>query len=84
MLGPWRSVGGGELAGQLMCLGAAACYGIAIPYQRRFLSGLTGSGLAVPAGQLKARCEVVELRALLGGESGRRKRKCEQKCQEPG
>jgi drug/metabolite transporter (DMT)-like permease len=35
-----------------MCLGAAACYGIATPYQRRFLGRLAGSGLVVPAGQL--------------------------------
>jgi drug/metabolite transporter (DMT)-like permease len=35
-----------------MCLGAAACYGVAIPYQRRFLSAPGGSGLTVPAGQL--------------------------------
>lgn len=52
VLGVWRDVGGVELAGQLMCLGAAACYGIAIPYTRRFLSDLPDSGLAVPAGQL--------------------------------
>jgi drug/metabolite transporter (DMT)-like permease len=65
ILGVWDGIGGTELTGQLMCLGAAACYGIAIPYQRRFLGGVTtgrarsgvtagpaGSGLAVPAGQL--------------------------------
>jgi drug/metabolite transporter (DMT)-like permease len=35
-----------------MCFGAAVCYGIAIPYQRRFLTGRAGSAVAIPAGQL--------------------------------
>jgi drug/metabolite transporter (DMT)-like permease len=35
-----------------MCFGAALCYGIAIPYQRRFLAGRVSGGVAVPAGQL--------------------------------
>jgi drug/metabolite transporter (DMT)-like permease len=52
VLGVWHGIGGVQLTGQLMCLAAAACYGIAVPYQRRFLGGLGGSGLAVPAGQL--------------------------------
>jgi drug/metabolite transporter (DMT)-like permease len=52
VLGVWRGVGGTDLTGQLMCFAAAACYGVAIPYQRRFLSGTHVSGLAIPAGQL--------------------------------
>jgi drug/metabolite transporter (DMT)-like permease len=52
VLGPWRSVGGGELTGQLMCLGAAACYGLAFPYTRRFVAGRPDSGMALSAGQL--------------------------------
>lgn len=52
VLGPWRSTGGAELAGQLMCLGAAACYGIAFPYTRRFVAGRPDSGVALSAGQL--------------------------------
>jgi drug/metabolite transporter (DMT)-like permease len=52
VLGVWRGVGGSELAGQLMCFGAAACYGFAIPYQKRFLSHSGESGLALSAGFL--------------------------------
>lgn len=52
VLGVWRGVGGLELTGQLMCLGAATCYGVAVPYTRRFLGNLPDSGVAVPAGQL--------------------------------
>jgi len=52
VLGVWQGVGGAQFTGQVMCLGAAICYSIAIPYQRKFLSGLGGSGVSVPAGQL--------------------------------
>jgi drug/metabolite transporter (DMT)-like permease len=52
VLGPWRSVGGSELTGQLLVLGAAACYGIAFPYTRRFVAGRPDSGVALSAGQL--------------------------------
>jgi drug/metabolite transporter (DMT)-like permease len=52
VLGPWRGLGSSELLGQLMCLGAATCYGIAFPYTRRFLAGRPESGTALSAGQL--------------------------------
>jgi drug/metabolite transporter (DMT)-like permease len=52
VLGPWRSLGEGELVGQLMCLGAAACYGVAFPFARRFLVGRPEPGIALIAGQL--------------------------------
>jgi drug/metabolite transporter (DMT)-like permease len=52
VLGVWQGVGGVQLTGQLMCLGAACCYGVAIPYQRRFLSRPDISMIGVPAGQL--------------------------------
>ena len=59
VLGPWRGLGGSELLGQLMCLGAATCYGVAFPYTRRFLAGRPESGTALSAGQLL--CATVQL-----------------------
>jgi drug/metabolite transporter (DMT)-like permease len=52
VLGVWQGVGGSHLTGQLMCLGAAVCYGVAIPYQKRFVAGDASSALALSAGQL--------------------------------
>jgi drug/metabolite transporter (DMT)-like permease len=52
VLAPWRGLGGSELLGQLMCLGAAACYGFAFPYTRRFIAWRPESGTALSAGQL--------------------------------
>nr|CAG38675.1 putative integral membrane protein [Micromonospora echinospora] len=52
VLGVWQGVGGATFTGQLMCFGAAACYGMAIPYQKRFVAGRAESGLALSAAQL--------------------------------
>jgi drug/metabolite transporter (DMT)-like permease len=52
VLGVWQGVGGSHLTGQLMCLGAAVCYGVAIPYAKRFIAGDASSALALSAGQL--------------------------------
>ncbi|MEU5563638.1 DMT family transporter [Micromonospora musae] len=52
VLGVWEGVGGAHFAGQLMCFGAAACYGVAIPYQKRFVAGSSHSGLSLSAAQL--------------------------------
>jgi drug/metabolite transporter (DMT)-like permease len=52
VLGVWQGVGGAHLTGQLMCFGAAACYGLAIPYQKKFVAGHAASGLALSAAQL--------------------------------
>lgn len=52
VLGVWQGIGGATFTGQLMCFGAAACYGMAIPYQKRFVAGRAESGLALSAAQL--------------------------------
>ena len=59
VLGIWRGVGGTELTGQLLCLGAAICYGFGIPYMRRFAVGGGQSGVAISAAQLI--CATVQL-----------------------
>ena len=52
VLGVWRGVGGSQLTGQLMCFGAAMCYAVAIPYQKKFVAGRAGSGVSIAATQL--------------------------------
>lgn len=52
LLGVWQGVEGTQLTGQLMCFAAAACYGVGIPYQKRFITGGSQSGVALAATQL--------------------------------
>ncbi|MER7460260.1 DMT family transporter [Micromonospora sp. NPDC126480] len=52
VLGVWKGVGGAHFTGQLMCFGAAACYGVSIPYQKKFVAGSSYSGLSLSAAQL--------------------------------
>ncbi len=52
VLGVWTGVGGSQLTGQLMCFGAAMCYAVAIPYQKKFIAGRTGSGVTMAGAQL--------------------------------
>ena len=52
VLGVWQGVGGTEFTGQLMCFGAAVCYGVTIPYQKRFVASRPESGTVLAAGQL--------------------------------
>lgn len=51
VLGVWRGVSG-DLGGTLMALGAALCYGIGLPYLRRFLSGTGYTPVELSTGQL--------------------------------
>ncbi|WP_326561702.1 DMT family transporter [Micromonospora sp. NBC_01796] len=52
VLGAWQGLGGAQFTGQLFCFAAAVCYGLSIPYQKRFIAGRPESGLALSAGQL--------------------------------
>lgn len=55
VLGAWRiEAAGADLVGQLFCLAAAACYAIAISYQRKYLVDTSASGLALSAASLLA------------------------------
>jgi drug/metabolite transporter (DMT)-like permease len=68
VLGVWRDLGGSQLTGQLMCFGAAMCYAVAIPYQKKFVAGRTGSGASMASGQLlMALAQLAVLAPLLAG-----------------
>lgn len=52
VLAPWRGLGHSAFVGQLAILGSALCYGVAITYTRRYLSGSGHSPLALATGQI--------------------------------
>ena len=52
VLGAWQGVGAHDVAGDLMCLGAAACYGVGFPYARRFLAMSGDSPVSLASGQI--------------------------------
>jgi drug/metabolite transporter (DMT)-like permease len=68
VLGVWRGVGGAALTGQLMCLGAATCYGFGLPYIRRFVADRPEPGVSIAAAQLLlATAQLAVVTALVGG-----------------
>lgn len=70
VLGPWNTQTGSQVTGQLMCLAAAACYGVAFPYTRRFLADRPESALALSAGQLLcASVQLAVVALLVGGDA---------------
>ncbi len=52
VFGIWRGLGAGSAAGNLLCLGAAASYGLGFPYARRFLARRGERPVSLAAGQL--------------------------------
>jgi drug/metabolite transporter (DMT)-like permease len=68
VLGAWRDVGGTQLTGQLMCFGAAMCYAVAIPYQKKFIAGRAESGVAIVTAQLLvAAAQLIVAAPLIAG-----------------
>lgn len=59
VLGAWQLHGGSDLTGQLFCMAAAVSYGIAIPFQKKFIAGSNLSGTALSATLLI--CSTVQL-----------------------
>ena len=59
VLGVWQGVGGSSLAGQLMCMAAAACYGVSIPYVRKYVTPMPQSGV------VSSLCQLLIASALL-------------------
>ncbi|MBV9803410.1 MAG: EamA family transporter [Solirubrobacterales bacterium] len=62
VLGVWRGLGGASLGGNLLCLGAAASYGLGFPYTRRYLAHRPEGPLALAGAQLI--CATVEIAIL--------------------
>jgi drug/metabolite transporter (DMT)-like permease len=52
ILGVWQAGPDNGLLGNVLCGAAAVCYGVSVPYQRRFLSGRSESAVAVVASQM--------------------------------
>lgn len=64
VMGVWRGVSG-DFAGSLACLGATVCYGIGVPWTRRFLSGRAEGGMSIIAAQLICSTVMMTLLCLL-------------------
>src|SRR5215216_4619302 len=64
VMAPWRAgIGAGSLPGQVACLLAAASYGVAYVYMRRFLTGRGFPPLALAASQLTVATVLLALAA---------------------
>lgn len=52
LVAPWAGLGKSSLSGQLACLGATACYGVAFTYLRRFITPLGLPAVSVACVQI--------------------------------
>lgn len=67
LLGPWQGLGSDELLGHVACMGAAACYGLGVPYTRRTLSVRPEGGVSLAAAQLLGATAMLAVLAPLSG-----------------
>ncbi len=67
VVGIWQGLGAGEWLGIAACAGAVTCYGVAIPYLRRHLSGLPDGAIALTTGQIVCGAAVLLPFAVLAG-----------------
>ncbi|MDT0166830.1 DMT family transporter [Actinotalea sp. AC32] len=52
VIGVWRGLGSGQWSGILACLAAITCYGLALPYSRRYLTSTGQRPLGLVTGQV--------------------------------
>jgi drug/metabolite transporter (DMT)-like permease len=69
VLGPWRGVGENTVLGQLACLAAAASYGVAFNYIRRYVTPYRLDPVVMTACQLTAATLLVGVVTPFGGGS---------------
>ena len=67
VVGVWQGLGGGELLGAGAIVVAVICYGLAIPYARRYLTGLPDGGLSLTAGQILCAALILLPLGIAGG-----------------
>jgi drug/metabolite transporter (DMT)-like permease len=67
VLGPWRGVGENTILGQVACLGAAASYGVAFNYVRRYVIPYRLNPVVLTACQLTAATVLLAVVAPFGG-----------------
>jgi drug/metabolite transporter (DMT)-like permease len=67
VVGVWQGLGGGEWLGVAAIVVAVICYGLAIPYTRRYLTGLPEGGLALTTGQIVCAALMLLPLGLAGG-----------------
>ena len=65
VLGVWNGLGQHDVVGDLMCLAAAACYGLGFPYARRFLALSGDSPVSLAAAQVSVGTIEASVLALL-------------------